>query len=390
MHSPFPVPLDVLAEEHLRAFLAAAEEEGVNWEAKADGPVDKGKQMRPEHVRNGACALANQIGGHFIVGALMRVEDGERKWELVGVAPRDRDPGLWLDRALRELRPVPRYRHRVFPLEDNRWAAVIEVQPLVQTPCMTADGQVFERVSSESIKVTDPVRLHELFSRGERARERAEAQAARAAQTLHRAHQPLGVGVTLALAAASYEPDIGSRLFHSRFRTQLDDAFEDRLFRQLSQTAPPARSEERAIRQSFVQRVHGFNSDGKPFTEVTWRARAQWDGAVAVSASLSGSILKHGSLFEMVLLPAWRLAADLVGHLGGYSDARMHLAIEVRAIAAYLGDFYRGLPASVEVTRWSEVAEPSGELVGSVQRELQRAAGLWSFEGEPDPPPGLG
>ncbi len=37
----------------------------------------------------------------------------------------------------------------------------------------------------------------------------------------------------------------------------------------------------------------------------------------------------------------------------------------------------------------AEVVEPDGDLIGSVQRELQRAAGLWSFEGEPDPPPGV-
>jgi hypothetical protein len=41
------------------------------------------------------------------------------------------------------------------------------------------------------------------------------------------------------------------------------------------------------------------------------------------------------------------------------------------------------------VTRWCGVAEPDGDLIGSVQRELQRAAGLWSFEGQPDPPPGV-
>jgi hypothetical protein len=59
----------------------------------------------------------------------------------------------------------------------------------------------------------------------------------------------------------------------------------------------------------------------------------------------------------------------------------------VRAIAAHLGEFYRGLPGPVALTRWADVAEPSGDLIGSVQRELQRAAGLWSFEGVPDPPP---
>lgn len=336
-------------------------------------------------MRNGVCALANQIGGHFIVGASKR----EGYWELVGVGDRG-EPGLWLDRAIGGLRPLPRYAHRVFPLQDGRWAAVVEVEPLTQTPCMTLDGQVFERVFSESVRLTDPAGLAQLFSRGEQARERAEAHAARAVRVLTQAAgQPLGVGVTLGLDAASYEDDIGSRLFPSRFRGQLDEAFEQRLFRDLSQQKPPPAASGHSIRQSYMQRVYGFNSDKRPFAEVAWVVRVQWDGAVGVSAALTGSILKVGSLFDLVLLPAWRLAADLVAALGGYGDAQMHLAVEVRAIAAHLGEFYRGPPGSVELTRWAEVAEPSGDLIGSVQRELQRAAGLWSFEGVPDPPPGV-
>src|SRR3954452_50412 len=164
MRSPFPVPLTDLAEEHVRAFLAAAEEEGVTWEAKPDGPDGRGR-LRPEHVRNGVCALANQIGGHLIVGAAKR----EDRWELVGVDGRG-EPGLWLDRAVGGLRPLPRYAHRVFPLDEGRWAAVVQVEPLTQTPCMTLDGQVFERVSSQSVRVTNPARLAQLFSRGEQAR----------------------------------------------------------------------------------------------------------------------------------------------------------------------------------------------------------------------------
>ncbi len=384
MRSPFPVPLADLTEEHVRAFLAAAEEEGVTWEAKADGPDGRGR-LRPEHVRNGVCALANQIGGHFIVGAA----SGDDGWELAGVKRRG-EPGLWLDQSIGGLRPMPRYAHRVFSLGDDRWAAVVEVEPLTQTPCMTPDGQVFERVSSQSVRVTDPARLAQLLSRGEQARERAEGHAKRAVQALHRVTgQQLGVVVTLGLAAASYEDDISSRLFHSRFRGQLDDAFEQRLFREPALGKSDPTPGVHSIRQSYIQRAYGFNSDSKPFAERAWVVRAQWDGAVGVSAVLTGDILKVGGLFDMVLLPGWRLAADLVAALGGYGDARMHLLVEVRAIAAYLGEFYRGLPGSVELTRWAEVAEPTDDLIGSVQRELQRAAGLWSFEGVPDPPPGV-
>lgn len=381
MRSPFQVSLADLTEEHVRAFLEQAEEEGVTWEAKADGPDGRGR-VRPEHVRNGICALANQIGGHLIVGAAPS-DDG---WDLLGVDNRG-EPGKWLDQAINGLRPLPRYSYRVFALPEGRWAAVVEVEPLTQTPCMTLDGQVFERVSSQSVRVTDPVRLAQLFLRGEQARERAEDHAKRAVQALRgmTGHQ-VGVVVTLGLAAASYEGDIGSRLFHSRFPGQLDTAFEQRLFREPSVGKSDPTRGDHAIRQSYVQRTYGFNSELAPFAERAWVVRAQWDGAVGVSAVLTGDMLKVGGVFDMVLLPGWRLAADLVAAVGGYGDARMSLLIEVRAIAAYLGDFYRGLPGSVELTRWAEVAEPTADLIGSVQRELQRAAGLWSFEGAPDSP----
>jgi hypothetical protein len=384
MRSPFPVPIAELAEKHVRDFLAAADEEGVTWEAKANGPEGRSR-MRPEHVRNGVCALANQIGGWFIVGATKC----ERGWELVGV-DQPGEPGLWLDQALAGLQPRPRYTHRVLPLDDGRWAAVVEVEPLTQTPCITRDGQVFERVSSESVRVTDPARLAQLFSRGEQARRRAEEQAARAAQALRQGGRLRpGVIVTLGLAAASYEPDIGSRLFHSRFRTQLDAAFEQRLLRELSHPNPSTGANDHAIRQNYVQRAFGFNADRRPFSEVAWTVRAQWDGAVAVSALLTGSVLKTGGLFPLVLLPAWLVAADLVAALGGYGDGRLYLDLDVQDVHANLGDFYRGLPASVQLTRWTELDEPTDDLIGSVQRELERAAGLWSFEGTPDTPPGV-
>jgi hypothetical protein len=82
MLSPFPVPLAQLSVEHVRAFLAEVEEEGVTWEAKADGPEGRGTGFRPEHLRSSACGLANQIGGHLVIGAARR----EGTWQLVGVA----------------------------------------------------------------------------------------------------------------------------------------------------------------------------------------------------------------------------------------------------------------------------------------------------------------
>ena len=50
-----------------------------------------------------------------------------------------------------------------------------------EPPCMTPQGHVYERVSGETIRVTDPGLLDALIRRGRHARERSEAFADRAA-----------------------------------------------------------------------------------------------------------------------------------------------------------------------------------------------------------------
>ncbi|UUY01580.1 ATP-binding protein [Svornostia abyssi] len=375
MLSPFPVPFCDLQLDHLQDFLAAADEEGLTWEAKSDGP--EGGGLRPQHMLRSVCGFAYQLGGYLILGAA-QVEGGG--WDLTGVTSRTAEPKLWIDQVLDGLRPAPRYRVRVLDLPEERWAAVIQVEPLTNTPCMTRNGQVYERVSSRTLAVTDPTRLHELIRRGAQARDRAETQAnAWVARQRRRESGAVGVTVSLVMAATSYEPDIGSRLFHSRYRSRFDHRFEHRLFEEQQIPVPSPAVTEHRIGQSFVRRSSEAG-------DIRWDAAANWDGTASVVASLTGEILKQGSLFDFVIIPAWSLAADLVEALGGYGDAHIRLLIDVKAIHSYLGSFYRGLGRTTEVSRWSDVAPAGSDLIGSVQRELHRAAGFWTFEGEPDLP----
>ena len=101
--------------------------------------------------------------------------------------------------------------------------AVVWVPPTPTPPC-NAHGTVYERVSGKTESVREPLRLAQLFDRGDGARKRAEALASQIAQDAisafgSRNHSEwadrvlFGVGV----AAAGYEPDIGSRLFTQRF-----------------------------------------------------------------------------------------------------------------------------------------------------------------------------
>lgn len=394
MYSIFDVAWDRVALDHLQSFLLDAGEEGVTWEAKSDQPgatEEHGQRLTARDVRRSVCGLANQVGGYLIIGA--RYSRGA--WWLRGIVKPGPEPELWLDQVLRGLRPAPRWDRKFWELEDGRVAGVVRVEPLSQTPCMTSDGQVFERTSSETAQVKDPARLNELFRRGEAARERAEAQAAAAATELleHpdvRANRSVWVG--LGLVAGSYEEDIGARLFHSRFWEAARAGYVERLWTESGLGAVREPWDE--IRQDYVELSRGNK-------ECHWILRAHWSGRVAVLAALAGDVVLHGSLFDFVVLPAWRLAADLVKELGGYGDARAQLSVRVQTAqeaaqrpigdgrpgpAPPKGNIYATLPRYTHIQRTAEVREPTGEEIGSIQRELQRAAGLRTFEGQPDPP----
>lgn len=381
MHSIFSVDFEGLGLQHVRDFLADAGEEGLTWEAKADGE----QRLRPETVRRVVCGLANQIGGYAILGA--RRDD--ETWELSGITAPGNETGLWLDQVLSGLRPVPRYARKHWPVGDGRVVAVIQVQPLTLTPCLTADGQVFERVAGQTLRVTDPTRLHELLARGVQARERAEAFSKRAAESLSPGpFDQLRVRLILGLAATSYEPDIGARLFHSRFRVALEERVGARLFRELHWEPVNAAS-------SFIQQDH--MQWAAEANDVYWVVRPAWDGSVAVLAALKPEADALFSLMDYGVWPAWKLAADLVERLGGYGGAHISLIVSVRNQSMPLADG-RNLPPFGEeslfgrlrretpIDRDTEIAEPSSEEIGSVQRELLRAAGYWRFEGAPDPP----
>jgi len=396
MYALFDVDFEHLSLDHVRAFLTEAGEEGVNWEAKAEEPAKDSAQERRLHagqVRAAVCGFANQVGGVLLIGARRENE----VWDLPGIRPPSDEPELWLDQVLEGLRPRPRYRRRAWTVEDGRAVAVVEVEPLTQTPCMTRDGQVWERVSSETVRVTDPTRLHELFARGAEARARAEAGAGRAARALLE-HPDALVGrsawVAVSLFAASYEPDIGSRLFHEGLHKALRAGFGKRLFDEIGLTR--CQHVTSTIRQSYVEL-------GGDAGDIFYLARTSWDGSAAVLAGLAGATLQNFPLMDGLVWPAWRLATDLVQALGGYGDARVHMGFRVRSLshstrgelrraeelgmgpAPPEGTIYAKLPEETHIQRLTEVRDPTSDEIASVQRELQRAAGLWTFEGQPDP-----
>ena len=384
MEPMFGVEFSRLTVDDVRAFLEDAVEEGLNWEAKAGDP-DDGKGVRPEHIRKSVCALANQIGGWVLIGAARR--DG--RWELPGIAMPASEPGLWLDQVIAGLRPLPRCRHHHWVLHSGRVGAVIEVQPATATPCMTNDGQVFERVSSESIQVKDPARLHELITRGRNARTRAEALADRAAEHFSGTRGPYAdttVRFAVGLAATSYELDISSRLFHSSVPARLEQLLNDRCYRDLGQQRET--DAHRIIQQDHVQ----LAADA---AQLHWVARASWDGSASVLAGVRPESAAVFAAMDFAIWPAWKLAVQIVDLLGGYGDASMTLIVSIRNQSVHVPgrtippltaeSLWGRLQPETRLRRQAAVAIPTDAEVGSIQRELQRAGGLWSHEGVPDP-----
>jgi len=392
MHDFFNVPWGQVQLEHVEAFLAVAGEESLTWEAKGEDPRPDGQgRLRPERVRKEACAFANQIGGYILVG----INGSAHQWSPSGIEIPGAEPGLWIDQVMEGLNPQPIYEKKYWQIADGRTVAVIRVEPITQTPCMTADGQVFERVSSESRKVTDPLRLAELISRGKKAQEHAEIAAGVAATELFEhpdAISERSVWIGFGLHSASYQPDISARLFHSRFPSFLAERFGERAITEPSLSAPP--DMHRSIGQDHVEFLFGSES-------ILWVVRAHWSGRVGVAIALAGNPVSHLSLFDALVIPAWKLAADLAAYLGAYGDVRVHLAVkrqtleraQQRSTGTYVpgpippgSTMYAKLPPEVHLKRpWSPLPTgPGDEIVGSMQRELMRTAGRWVHEGEPD------
>lgn len=172
MESIFRRPWGSLTLDDVRSFLADAGDEGLTWEAKGT------ERPHPGSVQKHVSAFANSIGGFFIVGASREGKTGP--WRIDPVELEGDEPGPWFSKVIRNnLSPVPWYDVKEWTQDEKR-VAVVNVDPVAEPPCMTGSGDVFIRVSGESVKVVDPSVLGGLFERGRARMLGAEAEALRA------------------------------------------------------------------------------------------------------------------------------------------------------------------------------------------------------------------
>lgn len=386
MFELFRVPWADVELDDVREFLDGAGEEPLTWEAKAD---DERGRLHPGSIQKAICGLANQIGGYLIIGA--RWDKDAAGWTLPGIASPGDEARVWLGKIIRRLAPEPRTDVRPWTLEDGRLVAIVRVEPVAQPPCMTPDGRVFQRVSGETIPVTDPALMESLMRRGRdalgRAETFAEAGARAAVQTMRWAwpwEHALSIAFSLAPVGRETD-DIASRLFVPSFEKALEEAiwgwFENR---------PPTTFEWQPRQASLGLLAHfehkaGPNNAAAADRRTVWLAQGRWDGSVVVGVGMNAATAADTDigLLRGLTYRACDQLVPLCQRLGGYGPAHLTMMIarpealahqEIAGVAAHF------TPGETSIQRVLTLGGNTSSDLASLNRELERAAGYISYE----------
>ena len=296
----------------VRSLLDDAQAEPLHWEAK-------GIEVKPGEVRKQICGFANSHdGGYLILGTDVRNDE----WVFDGVAFPDNDPPAWVSSVAEGVQPYSEgLDTRPILLDGRRMLAVVWVPPTPTPPC-NAHGTVYERVSGRTVSVREPLRLAQLFARGDGAHARAQELARRAAADaleLGAAESPPSDDLQfgLGLCATSYAPNISSRLFSPGFWDTVAAASP------LPQPGPlrpqGVRCEHR--QDAVIGRVPR-HWEGDP----RWYMRATWNGSVAVACLFSERSGISG-LIESIH-DGWAAACTLIAELQPIGDAYLSVQFQ--------------------------------------------------------------
>ena len=361
----FGVTWDELTLEQLAAFLEQAPPEPLSWEAK--------EAARPDSVRKQVCGFAN---GHEVGYLILGAKQHDGAWSLDGVNFPNQDPPNDITNILTNggVTPYPYgLEVRSFSVGDDRHVAVVRVPPTPTPPC-NAGGTVYERVSGKTIPVTDSSRLAALFDGGDSARERATATAAEAAAralVLGRSHPPDDVHFALGLAAVGYGADLTTRPFTEEFMQGARSSVLSLLADDgpISPEQTPEISQDALIQRLTAQHRLGWS----------WLVQASRDGGIGVHGALK---VQQTSLPELVrnqIKRAWACAEETLSMLEPAGERYLHVIVAG-------GDFppnEAGARGEWPVLlRGGPLTGPTEDILASMQRELERATGLFAFEQE--------
>jgi Putative DNA-binding domain len=400
----FGLPWEELELEHVERFLARAGREPLTWEAK-------GREIRPGQVTKHVCGFANAAEGGYLLFGVELVDD---EWRASGFAFPGDDPPAWVSNIVREtLRPRPGVDVRSWDVGDGKRAAVVRIDPVAEPPCVTSGGQLYERVSGETIPVRDPGDVRALYERGQAATERAEANALRAVRAVMEGVDLRGalpeieedevgeepfkapvlvlalaaapVGTASDLAAKVFAPDIEERLVEAAAALPHNPLFPEYGFR-----------EGRVALVSVAQDSVSFTTTPTDAVH-SWDLRVGWDGSVVgllrvaprrgVEATIVISdheSLLSDALFNDGIRPLAELVENTARGIGG--SGRAHVVLDVVAVEFSLhhGALRQQIPGEGElrpIQRWADSDPWLGEhLLESMKRELLRACGFPEWE----------
>lgn len=410
MDSFFGTPWPSVTLDTVRAFLADAESEGLTWEAKGT------ERPHPGSIRKAVCAFGNsERGGFLILGASRN--DPSSAWRLDPLEFGD-EPTAWLSRVIRGgVTPVPFYDIREWS-QDGGHVAVVRIDAVAEPPCMTTSGEVFVRVSGESVRVTDPETLRRLYTRG-------EEQVARAITKARRRAEP------------ESEARIGASLGMGRLGMTVDrDPSELRLRVAITPVAAEEETETRVFRHSFAERVleiigqlplaplfpyseqprfaSGVRRSGLIAFDANERDAHRWtievdsDATVMVALNVEvesgdAALLLSEVVVREAVRPAIAAASSLIEQAGGRGRCYLVVSMvgrhfEVRDSEGHTGEVpeipdlmlaprLRGHEYRDGFEAWIDPGhEPSPELLGGIERDLLRACAVsaWEPEGEPE------
>jgi hypothetical protein len=378
----FDKPLDQLTLDDVRAFLNEAGHEPLTWEVKGD--EREGRWIRAPQVLQAVCAFANSDrGGVLLIGGHKR--RGPVGWDFPGLLAPHGEPGPILENWLRTgfVRP-PRTQVATW-VEGEHVAAAIAVWPTSDPPCVTRDGQVFQRTSGESVTVRDPVVLARLVDAGRGAWEGATARVDRATRRLLEYHDDRPAEMQAGQETPFYAPTIARAVSSTGLPENVGLLpFVDGTAQTLAAVADQLPHDPTF---DSNQRWHWVDQDTHAWTvsrrERTWTVMVHREGTagVAYGTRFSGPITDLGGEQGPICL-MWSTAVDLLQRVfDAAGRGRMRLRVEGDA------ERFRGNNLIV-VERAIELADPSATDVASVIRELQRAAGEKAMEPPTTPPTG--
>lgn len=418
MDSFFGTPWADLDLEAVERFLVEdAEAEGLTWEAKGSDPRG-GDPPHRDAVRKHVSAFANsELGGFYLLGAA-REQRSAGPWKLDPLDFDGEEPTTWLSRVIRNgVNPVPPHDIREWE-RDGLHVAVVRVDPVAEPPCMTMSGEVFMRVSGESIRVTDAATLRRLYVRGEERVDRAIRNARYAAKPeseyrlpglgfemgpwgVQAVTEPAELRIRVAFAPVGVDPTTETRVLRRSFGDRVVEAAR-------ALPAAPLFAEP-----GYDQFRIDMTRDSITVAEVSETNPQQWEIVVETDATVTVRLtiaanpddahLLARAVLDDALRPAMQTATKLADDVGGAGRGFLVISVVGRdfelldergrrgdvpgipdGMIAAVGTGPREYRDGIEA--WLEVgADPPHDLLAAMERELLRACGIAAWEPEPAP-----